>query len=54
MRLGKIERLDKLFLRHFVGLALDHDDLVFGADINEVQIAVLALASGWDSRQTGR
>src|SRR4051794_39786746 len=43
MSVRKIERLDEFSLRQFVGSAFDHDDVVFGPDVNEIEIALLAL-----------
>ena len=40
------QRLDELVLGQFLGLALDHDDLVIGADVNEVQVAEFTLGVG--------
>ncbi len=41
-----MQRLDELVLGQFLGLALDHDDLVVRADVHEVQVAELALGVG--------
>ena len=45
-RMSKFQGLDKFLLGEFVGSALNHDDVVLCADINQVEIAVLALAVG--------
>ena len=42
----ELERLDELRFRQFVGRAFDHDDVVFGADVNEIEIA-LHRARSW-------
>ena len=39
----ELERFDELGLRHFLGCAFDHDDVVFRADINKIEIALFAL-----------
>ena len=42
----ELERLDELFFGQFLRGAFDHDDVVFGADVNEIEIALLALGVG--------
>ena len=39
MPMRELERLDEIVFRNFVGRAFDHDDVVFGADVNEIEIA---------------
>ena len=43
MPMGELERLDELLFRQFVRRAFDHDDVVLGADVNQIEIALLAL-----------
>ena len=42
----EFERLDELVFRQFVGRAFDHDDVVLGADVNQIEVALLALGVG--------
>ena len=42
----EFERLDELLLRQFVGGAFDHDDVVLGADVNEIEVALAPLVMG--------
>ena len=39
----ELERFDEIGLRHFVRRAFNHDDVVFGADVNKIEIALRAL-----------
>ena len=39
----KLERFNKLGLRQFAGRTLDHDHIIFGADVNKIEIALCAL-----------
>ena len=41
--MGELERLDEFVFRQFVRRAFDHDDVVLGADVNQIEIALLAL-----------
>ena len=52
--MGELERLDELVFRQFVGRAFDHDDVVLGADVNQIEIALLALGRGSGWRRTRR
>src|ERR1043166_8093646 len=47
MRMGELERLNELRLRHFVCGAFDHDHFIFSSDLDKIEIALLALAVGW-------
>ncbi len=47
MSVGELERLDEFLFGNFLRGAFDHDDVVFGADVNEVEIAIVALIVGW-------
>ena len=42
----KLERLDELIFRQFVGGAFEHDDVVLSADIDQIEIALLPLGMG--------
>ena len=42
MSMRELERLDEIRFRNFVRRAFDHDDVVFGADVNEIEIALVA------------
>ena len=42
-RLSEFERLDKLFFRQLICRALDHHDIFRGADVDQVEVAELAL-----------
>ena len=44
--LGEVESFDEISFGHFVGSTFDHDDLSFVAHINEIEIAIQALALG--------
>ncbi len=44
--LGEFEGLDEFLLGQFLRLALDHDDLGFRADIDDVEVALFALCVG--------
>ena len=44
--LGEIEGGFEVGLRQFVASAFDHDDFVFFADVNEVEVALFALGVG--------
>ena len=39
----ELERLDEVLFGNFVGRAFDHDDVVLGADVDEIEIALVAL-----------
>ena len=39
----EVQRLDELGFGNFVSRTFDHDDVVFGTDVNEIQITLLAL-----------
>ena len=43
MPVGELERLDELRFRNLLGGAFDHDDVVFRADVNQIEIAFVAL-----------
>ena len=40
----ELERFHKIILGNFIGRAFDHDDVVFCADINEIEVTLLALS----------
>ena len=42
----ELERLHEFGFRQFIGRAFDHDDVVFRADVNEIEIA-LRRARSW-------
>ena len=44
---AEVEGLDEFLVRDFEGVAFDHDDLVFRADVDEIDIAVEALGVSW-------
>ena len=43
MPMRKLERLHEISFGNFSGRAFDHDDVVFRADINQIEIALFAL-----------
>ena len=43
---GEFERLDEVLFGNFMSRAFDHDDVVFRADVNEIEIALVALVVG--------
>ncbi len=43
MSVGELERLDEFLFGHFLRGAFDHDDVVFRADVNEIEIARVTL-----------
>src|SRR5438045_9218890 len=43
MSVRELERFDELLLGDFVRGAFNHDDIVFSADVNKVEVAHLAL-----------
>ena len=47
MPVRELERLDELFFRQLVGRAFDHDDVVLSPDVNQIEIALLALGVRW-------
>ena len=50
MSVGELERLDEFLFGHFLRGAFDHDDVVFGADVNEIEIALRCVRRGSGSR----
>ena len=40
----ELECFHEIRLRNFVGRAFNHDDVVFGADVNQIEIALLAFS----------
>ncbi len=46
MHVREVERLDEFFFRQLHGGAFDHDDVVFRADVNQIEIAVVSFVVG--------
>ena len=46
MAVGEFERFDEIGFGQFVRRAFDHDDVVFSADVNKIEIALVALIVG--------
>ena len=42
----RFERFDDLFLGHFLRARLDHDEAIFAAGDDEIELALLALLEG--------
>ena len=47
MSVRELERFHELLFRHFLRGAFNHDDVVFRADVNQIEIAVSALVVRW-------
>ena len=43
----EFERFHEIRLRNFVSRAFNHDDVVFGSDINQIEIALDTLIMRW-------
>src|SRR4026207_1968583 len=47
----EFQSFDKLLFRQLIGSAFDHDDVVFGADVDQIEITMHAIGVGGISNE---